>query len=92
MQKLNSMEKYIFKSMLDDSEQLIARLNLSEADMKSYVTLGRIANILILRLRRFICSMDDKELYELLKQMAALKKMRAPQKHELVKLIREYML
>ena len=91
MQKLTSTEKYIFKSMLEDAELLIMRLNFSEEDMKSVVTIGRIANIIILRLRRFIRSMDDKELYELLKQMTALKKMRAPQKHEMVRLIREYL-
>lgn len=91
MQKLTSTEKYIFKSMLEDAELLIMRLNFSEEDMKSVVTVGRIANIIILRLRRFIRTMDDKELYELLKQMTALKKMRAPQKHEMVRLIREYL-
>ena len=91
MQKLTSTEKYIFKSMLEDAELLIMRLNFSEEDMKSIVTVGRIANIIILRLRRFIRTMDDKELYELLKQMTALKKMRAPQKHEMVRLIREYL-
>ena len=91
MQKLTSTEKYIFKSMLEDAELLIMRLNFSEEDMKSIVTIGRIANIIILRLRRFIRTMDDKELYELLKQMTALKKMRAPQKHEMVRLIREYL-
>lgn len=77
--------------MLEDVELLITQLNFSEEDMKSVVTIGRIANIIILRLRRFIRSMDDKELYELLKQMTALKKMRAPQKHEMVRLIREYL-
>ena len=91
MQKLTSTEKYIFNSMLEDVELLITQLNFSEEDMKSVVTIGRIANIIILRLRRFIRSMDDKELYELLKQMTALKKMRAPQKHEMVRLIREYL-
>ena len=91
MQKLTSTEKYIFKSTLEDAELLIMRLNFSEEDMKSIVTIGRIANIIILRLRRFIRTMDDKELYELLKQMTALKKMRAPQKHEMVRLIREYL-
>lgn len=91
MQKLTSAEAYIFKSMLEDAERLITQLQFSEEDMKSVVTIGRIANIIILRLRRFIRNMDDKELYELLKQMAALKKMRAPQKHELVRIIREYL-
>lgn len=91
MQKLTSTEKYIFNSLLKDADFLIKRLNFSEEDMKSIVTIGRIANIIILRLRRFIRSMDDKELYELLKQMTALNKMRAPQKHEMVRLIREYL-
>lgn len=91
MQKLTSTEKYIFNSLLEDADFLIKQLNFSEEDMKSIVTIGRIANIIILRLRRFIRSMDDKELYELLKQMTALNKMRALQKHEMVRLIREYL-
>ena len=60
--------------------------------MKSVVTIERIANIIVLRLRKFIRVMDDKELYELLKQMAALKKMRASQKHELVQTIRDFLI
>lgn len=92
MPKLTSTEKYIFKSMLEDVEFLITRLHFSEEDMKSVVTVERIANIIVLRLRRFIRVMDDKELYELLKQMAALKKMRASQKHELVKTIRDFLI
>ena len=79
MQKLTSTEKYIFNSLLEDVELLITQLNFSEEDMKSVVTIGSIANIIILRLRRFIRSMDDKELYELLKQMTALKKISGSQ-------------
>lgn len=83
-------ENYIFNDMLRKSEQLITELVQGEDDFKSMVTIERIANILIIRLRKFLKVMTDDEIYVMLKGMQSLKKMRAPQKHKLVEIIREY--
>ncbi len=90
MKNWSGSENYIFKDMLRKSEQLITELVRDEDDFKSIVTIERIANILIIRLRKFLKVMTDDEIYVMLKGMQSLKKMRAPQKHKLVEIIREY--
>lgn len=90
MKNWSRSENYIFNDMLRKSEQLIAELVKDEEDFRDIVTIERIANILIIRLRKFLKVMDDEEIYAMLKSMQSLKKMRALQKHKLVEVIREY--
>ena len=90
MKNWSRSENYIFNDMLRKSNQLITELVQDEDDFKSIVTLERIANILIIRLRKFLKVMTDDEIYTMLKGMQSLRKMRAPQKHKLVEIIREY--
>ena len=90
MKNWSGSENYIFNDMLRKSEQLITELVQDEDDFKSIVTIERIANILIIRLRKFLKVMSDDEIYSMLKGVQSLKKMRAPQKHKLVEVIREF--
>ena len=90
MKNWSGSENYIFNDMLRKSEQLITELVRDEDDFKSIVTIERIANILIIRLRKFLKVMTDDEIYTMLKGMQSLKKMRAPQKHKLVEVIRAF--
>ena len=90
MKSWSRSENYIFNDMLRKSEQLITELVQDEEDFKDIVTIERIANILIIRLRKFLKVMDDEEIYNMLKEMQSLKKMRAPQKHKLVEVIRAF--
>ena len=90
MKSWNRSENYIFNDMLRKSEQLITELVQDEDDFKSIVTLERIANILIIRLRKFLKLMTDDEIYTMLKGMQSLRKMRAPNKHKLVEIIRNF--
>ena len=90
MKNWSRSEHYIFNDMLRKSDQLITELVQDEDDFKSMVTIERIANILIIRLRMFLKVMTDDEIYTMLKGMQSLRKMRAPQKHKLVEIIREY--
>lgn len=90
MKNWSRSENYIFNDMLRKLEQLITELVQGEDDFKSMVTIERIANILIIRLRKFLKVMTDDEIYTMLKVMQSLRKMRAPQKHKLVEIIREY--
>ena len=77
MKSWSRSENYIFNDMLRKSEQLITELVQDEEDFKDIVTIERIANILIIRLRKFLKVMDDEEIYNMLKEMQSLKKMRA---------------
>lgn len=90
MKNWSRAENYIFNDMLRKSEQLITELVQEEEDFKDIVTMERIANILIIRLRKFLKVMADDEIYTMLKGMQSLKKMRAPQKHKLVEVIRAF--
>lgn len=90
MKNWSRSENYIFNDMLRKSEQLIAELVKDEEGFKDIVTIERIANILIIRLRKFLKVMTDDEIYTMLKGMQSLKKMRAPQKHKLVEVIRAF--
>lgn len=90
MKNWSRTENYIFNDMLRKSEQLIAELVQDVEDFKDVVTMERIANILIIRLRKFLKVMTEDEIYAMLKGMQSLKKMRALQKHKLVEIIREY--
>ena len=90
MKNWSRSENYIFNDMLRKSEQLIAELVQDEEAFKNIVTIERIANIFIIRLRKFLKVMNDDEIYAMLKGMQSLKRMRAPQKHKLVEIIREY--
>lgn len=90
MKNWSRSENYIFNDMLRKSEQLITELVQEEEDFKDIVTMERIANILIIRLRKFLKVMTDDEIYTMLKEMQSLKKMRAPQKHKLVEVIRAF--
>lgn len=90
MKNWSRSDNYIFNDMLRKSEQLITELVQDEDDFKSIVTIERIANILIIRLRKFLKVMTDDEIYAMLKGVQSLKKMRAPQKHKLVEVIREF--
>lgn len=90
MKNWSKTDNYIFNDMLRKSEQLIAELVQGEDEFKNIVTIERIANILIIRLRKFLKVMTDDEIYAMLKEMQSLKKMRAPQKHKLVEVIREF--
>lgn len=90
MKSWNRSENYIFNDMLRKSEQLIAELVQDAEDFKDIVIIERIANILIIRLRKFLKVMTDDEIYAMLKGMQSLRKMRAPQKHKLVEVIRKF--
>lgn len=90
MKNWSRAENYVFNDMLRKSEQLITELVQDEEDLKDIVTVERIANILIIRLRKFLKVMTADEIYIMLKGMQSLKKMRAPQKHKLVEVIKEF--
>ena len=90
MKNWSRSENYIFNDMLRKSEQLITELVQDEEDFRDIVNIERIANILIIRLRKFLKVMTDDEIYTMLKGMQSLKKMRALQKHKLVEIIRNF--
>lgn len=90
MRKLDQVERHMFKDQKEKADELIGKLVQSEDDFKNIVMIERIGNILIIRLRKFIKEMDENEIYEMLKELPSLKKMRAPQKHKLAGIVKEF--
>ena len=92
MKQLSPLDKHMLRDMMATSDKLIVELLKENDDLKNIVTIERIANILISRLRKFLRTMDEKEILELVKEMSSLKKMRITEKKTLSKTILKFLL
>lgn len=92
MKQLSSLDKHMLRDMMATSDKLIVELLKENDNLKNIVTIERIANILISRLRKFFRTMDEKEILELVKEMSSLKKMRVTEKKILAKTILKFIL
>lgn len=91
MKKLEGYEKAMLKDMLKNTNINISEIIKESKSLDSHVTLERISTVIILRLRKFIRQMDEKEIYELTKQISVLKSMRAADRHLLVDIISKFL-
>ena len=92
MKQLSPLDKHMLRDMMATSDKLIVELLKENDDLKNIVTIERIANILISRLRKFLRTMNEKEILELVKEMSSLKKMRVTEKKILAKTILKFLL
>lgn len=91
MKKLEGYEKAMLKDMLKNANINISEIIKESKSHDNQVTLERISTVIILRLRKFIRQMDEKEIYELTKQISVLKSMRAAERHLLVDTISKFL-
>lgn len=91
MKKLEGYEKAMLKDMLKNANINISEIIKESQSLDNQVTLERISTVIILRLRKFIRQMDEKEIYELTKQISVLKSMRAADRHLLVDIISKFL-
>lgn len=91
MKKLEGYEKAMLKDMLKNANINISEIIKESKSLDNQVTLERISTVIILRLRKFIRQMDEKEIYELTKQISVLKSMRAAERHLLVDSISKFL-
>lgn len=91
MRPLSALDKHMLRDMMSTSDNLISELLKENNDLRNIVVIERIANIMISRLRRFLRTMDEKEILELTKELCTLKKMRANDKKILVKTIKKFL-
>ena len=87
MKPLLSSDKHMYLDMQRTCDRLIAELIAEPNDIKNIVTIERIANILISRMRKFLRTMSESEIFELAKELPSLKKMRVADKKILAKTI-----
>ena len=91
MKPLSALDKHMLRDMINTSDKLILELLQENNDLRNIVVIERIANIMISRLRRFLRTMDEKEILELTKELGSLKKMRIVDKRLLSKTILKFL-
>ena len=91
MKPLLSSDKHMYLDMQHTCDRLIAELIAEPNDIKNIVTIERIANILISRMRKFLRVMTEDDILVLLKELPSLKKMRVADKKVLVKTIKRFL-
>jgi len=91
MKPLSVLDKHMLRDMMSMSDKLISELLQENNDLRNIVVIERIANIMISRLRRFLRTMDEKEILELTKELGSLKKMRIVDKRLLSKTILKFL-
>jgi hypothetical protein len=91
MKQLSSLDKHMLRDMMATSDKLIVELLKENDDLKNIVTIERIANILISRLRKFLRTMNEQEVLELVKDIPSLKKMRVAEKKILSKTVIKFL-
>lgn len=77
----------MLKDMLKNANINISEILKEKQSYDEQVTLERISSVVVVRLRKFIRQMDEKEVYELTKQLPILKSMRAADRHLLANII-----
>ena len=90
MKQLNSFEKCIYKEMIKKTNQYIVEI-IKQENFDDELVLERIANVITVRLRKFVGEMEEKEIYEVTKQIPALKKMKAQQRRRLVSAVLNFL-
>lgn len=91
MKQLSALDKHMLRDMMNTSDKLISELLKENNDIRNIVVIERIANIMISRLRRFLRTMDEKEILELTKELTSLRKMRIAEKRLLGKKILKFL-
>ena len=91
MKQLSPLDKHMLRDMMATSDNLIVELLKENDDLKNIVTIERIANILISRLRKFLRTMNEQEVLELVKDIPSLKKMRVAEKKILSKTVIKFL-
>ncbi|MBO5168025.1 MAG: hypothetical protein J6B49_02880 [Phascolarctobacterium sp.] len=91
MKQLSALDKHMLRDMMNTSDKLISELLKENNDIRNIVVIERIANIMISRLRRFLRTMDEKEILELTKELTSLRKMRIAEKRLLGKTILKFL-
>ena len=92
MKPLSALDKHMLRDMMSTSDRLIVELLKENNDLKDIVVIERIANIMISRLRRFLRTMNELEVLELIKELSSLKKMRIAEKKILSKTIIKFLI
>lgn len=91
MKALTGSDRHMYKEFLSRADQRATEL--IKQDGISLVVLERIANVIVVRLRRYIRGMSEKEIYEMIsKEMNSLKRLKASDRHRIALTVMEFMI
>ena len=91
MKPLSGSERHIYMELLKRTDKRAAEL--LKMGGTENIVLERIANVIVVRLRRFIRGMAEKELYEFVSaEMTSLKRLKAKERHYIVSTVIEFMI
>lgn len=84
-------ERHMYKEFLERADQRAAEL--IKQDGVKLIVLERIANVIVVRLRRYLRGMNEKEIYELItKEMPSMKRLKASDRHCIASTVIEFMI
>ena len=91
MKTLYGSDRHMFKEFLDRANDRVCELLKQEGVNK--VVIERIANVIVVRLRRYIRGMNEKEVYEMIsKEMTSIKRLKAVDRHCIAAKVIEFMI
>lgn len=91
MKTLYGSDRRMYEEFLNRADKRAAEL--IKQDGVKLIVFERIANVIVVRLRRYIRNMDEKEVYELVsKEMPSLRRLKAADKHLIAANVIEYMI
>ena len=91
MKTLYGSDRRMYEEFLNRADQRTAEL--IKQDGVNIVVFERIANVIVVRLRRYLRGMDEKEVYALVsKEMPSLKRLKAADKRLIAATVMEFMI
>lgn len=91
MKPLYGSDRCMYEEFLERADKRAGEL-LKQEGVK-IVVLERIANVIVVRLRRYIRGMDERGVYELVsKEMPSLKRLKAAERHHISAMVIEFMI
>lgn len=91
MKALTGSDRHMYKEFIDRADKRATELIKQEG--VNTVVLERIANVIVVRLRRYIRDMNEKDVYELVsKEMTGLRRLKASDRHRIALTVMEFMI
>ena len=91
MKALTGSDRHMYKEFIDRADKRATELIKQEG--VNIVVLERIANVIVVRLRRYIRGMNEKDVYELVsKEMPGLRRLKASDRHRIAMTVMEFMI
>ena len=91
MKPLTGSDRHMYREFVERADRRAAEL-IKEGGTEAIV-LERIANVIVVRLRRYLRGMNEKEIYEIVsKEMSSVKRLKANDRRRIASAVIEFMI